>query len=238
MVRKALLRTVLVPIAALGLYVGCTPAYANTSTIAPAISALPSSDETLSRNWLRMNPTTFTATNAAVHEQYDRAAKLDPRLTTEKRARLALMLQGRQGVQVMVPDGIGLDYLTGRFEGSPFVYTGMVKKLGREDRALMFDLGDGVTIYWFTGARGVSCNNIGIVIKRPPSPFGMAPPPPKPHKVVCQTVYAQKQQQPPEGTFISSLYLPNCCCEVLYTPSLYLSGGQASTMTIGYQVCS
>ena len=235
--RNFMLGLVLALTMALGLSVGCTPAYASTPA-ATTSTALPSSDEILSRHWLRMNPTTFSASNAAVLEQYDRAAKLDSRLTAEKRAHLAQMLQNGQGIQVMVPDGIGLDYLTGRFEGLPFVYVGMIKKLGRDDRALKFDLGEGVTFYWFTGARGVSCNNIGIVIKRPPVPFGMAPPPPKPHKVVCQTVYAQKQQQPPEGTFISSLYLPNCCCEVLYTPSLYVSGGQASTMTIGYQVCS
>ena len=237
MVRKALLRTVLAPIVALGLYAG-SPAYANTSAVATtATASLPSSDQNLIRKWLRMNPTTFPASNKAVLEQYDRAAKLDSRLTAEKRAHLAQMLQNGQGIPVMVPDGIGLDYLTGRFEGSPFVYVGMVKKLGRDDRALLYDLGDGVTIYWFTGAKE-SCNNIGIVIKRPPVPVGMAFVPPKPHKVVCQTVYAQKQQQPTEGTFISSLYLPNCCCEVLYTPSLYLSGGQGSTMTIAYQVCS
>lgn len=231
MMRKALLGMVLASTIALS-----TPAFA-TSTVTTA--SLPSSDEVISRSWLRMNPTTFTASNAAVLEQYDRAAKLDPRLTSEKRARLAAMLQAGQGVVVSVPDGIGLDYLTGRFEGSPFVYAGMNKKLGREDRALMFDLGEGLTIYWFTGVKGQSCNNIGIVIKRPPVPVGMAPPPPKPHKMVCQTVYAQRREEATQqGTFISSIYLPNCCCEVLYTPSLYLSGGSSSTMTFAYSVCS
>ena len=230
MMRKALLGMVLASTIALS-----TPAFA-TSTVTTA--SLPSSDEVISRSWLRMNPPTFTASNAAVLEQYDRAAKLDPRLTSEKRARLAAMLQAGQGVVVSVPDGIGLDYLTGRFEGSPFVYAGMNKKLGREDRALMFDLGDGLTIYWFTGVRNQSCNNIGIVIKRPPVPVGMAPPPPKPHKMVCQIVYAQKREEASQGTFISSIYLPNCCCEVLYTPSLYLPGGPSSTMTFAYSVCS
>jgi hypothetical protein len=185
-----------------------------------------------------MNPTTFPVGNASVLEQYDRAAKLDSRLTLEKRARLATMLQMGQGVVVSMPDGICLDWLTGRFEGSPFVYSGMCKALGRDDRALMYELGDGVTIYWFTGIKGQSCNNIGIVIKKKPPAPNEPNEPAKPKKLVCQTVYVQKRSEPTQGVFISSLYLVDCCCDVLYTPSLYLPGGSQDNMTIAYQVCS
>ena len=205
---------------------------------ATTVSPLPTSDEKISRKWLRMNPSTFAVSNAAVLEQYDRAARLDSRLTPEKRAHLATMLQAKEGVEVMVPDGICLDWLTGRFEGSPFVYSGMCKGLGRNDRALMYDLKDGVTIYWFTGEKGKSCNNIGIVIKKKPPPPGIPAEPAKPKEIVCQTVYSQRQSPPTEGLFISSLYLVDCCCDVLYTPSLYIPGGSPDTMTFAIQVCS
>lgn len=231
--RKALLGMVLASTMALV----SSPAFA-TATAIVSTTSLPSSDDVISRHWLKMNPSTFTASNAAVLEQYDRAANLDARLTSEKRARLAAMLLAGQGIVVMVPDGIGLDYLTGRFEGSPFVYVSMQKKLGRSDRALIYDLGDGVTLYWFTGQKNMSCNNIGIVINRPPPAPGVPPPPPQPKKQVCQIVYTQRQSQPTAGQFIPSLYLVNCCCEVFYTPSLYLSGNSSDTMTIAYQVCS
>lgn len=204
---------------------------------ATAANSLPSSDQNITRRWLRMNPSTFAVSNAAVLEQYDRVARLDSRLNPEKRVRLATMLQANQGVSFVMPDGICLDWLTGRFEGSPFVYSGMCKALGRNDQGLMFDLGDGVTIYWFTGDEGRSCNNIGVVIKNPIVP-GVPVVPPTPKKIVCQTVYSQRQSQPTEGVFISSLYLVDCCCDVLYTPSLYIPGGSPDTMTFAIQVCS
>lgn len=210
----------------------------NMESSATAANSLPSSDQNITRRWLRMNPSTFAVSNAAVLEQYDRAARLDSRLTPEKRAHLATMLQAKEGVEVMVPDGICLDWLTGRFEGSPFVYSGMCKGLGRNDRALMYDLKDGVTIYWFTGERGKSCNNIGIVIKKKPPPPGVPAEPAKPKKLVCQTVYSQRQSQSTQGVFISSLYLVDCCCDVFYTPALFIPDGSSDTMTTAFQVCS
>ena len=213
-------------IVALSLCVGIFPAQANT---------LPSSSVPASRPWLVMNPTTFQATPAAVLSQYDRVAAVDSRLTPEKRARLAAMLVSEEGVVVEVPDGISLDYLTGRLQGQPGVYRGMQKQLGRSDRALMFDLGDGVTLYWFTGDKGKSCNNIGLVITPPPMAYSTPPPPPK--KTVCRTLYAQQQSPGIEGTFISSLYFPGCCCGPFYVPAYYQPGTAPSPMTIATTVC-
>lgn len=151
-----------------------SPAYA--SEVSP-MTALPTSSAPAKQQWRVMNPTTFKVSNAAVLEQYDRVASLDNRLTAEKRDRLISLLTASQGVEVMVPDGIVLDYLTGRSANQPKVYFGMEKSLGRLDRALYFDLGDGVVIYWFTGVKGQSCNNIGVVITPPAIVAFQAPPP-------------------------------------------------------------
>ncbi|MCA9364237.1 hypothetical protein KC727_03395 [Candidatus Kaiserbacteria bacterium] len=64
----------------------------------------------------------------------------------------------------LVPDGLRCDILVG---GRLRVYTKKVKALGRDnDRALKYDLGGGVEVYWFTG-EDRSCNNICVRFGEP-----------------------------------------------------------------------
>ena len=189
----------------------------------PAMASdFPTSSDAALAAWKVMNPTTFPVTTASVLEQYDRVAKQEPRLTPEKRARLAAMLAEGSGVKVMVPDGIVIDYLTGRQRGVPHVYEDMRKSLGRDDRALLFDLGDGVTIYWFTGVARQSCNNIAVVVYSPPAP--PAPPPASPPPPIVK-VRMTPIPSPMLGgqPVILQGFLQNCCC-ITFTPGLIVGG--------------
>lgn len=183
----------------------------------PAIAAtenLPTSSSSTHHDWLRMNPTTFQVSDVAVLDQYDRAAHKDSRLTAQNRAKLVEMLAAKQGVEVTVPDGITLDILTGRCNNAPCVYTAMRKQLGRDDRALMFDLGEGVTMYWFTGVKDQSCNNIGVVFGKPKVPFGMAPPPPPPPPKFQYRLERVTTVIPVgDSMYLSPVWLASCCCQ-------------------------
>ena len=201
-------------------------------TPAPAVAQsaasfdLPSS-ASADRPWLRMNPTTFQLSHSAVLEQYDRVAVYDAVLTPAKRERLAAALEAGEGIEVWVPDGIGLDYLTGRRGGQPHVYEGMVKQIGRSDRALLFDLGDGVYLYWFTGT-DESCNNIGVVIV-PPEPVAYYAPPPPPIEYVWVMMPEEDLQVFRGQGFIPSVYIQTCC----NNPGGYCSGMFASGLMLG-----
>ncbi len=184
--------------------------------------------------WRVMNPSTFAATEQSILEQFDRVARLDSRLTAEKRAKLASMLSANQGIVEQVPDGIRLNYLTGRRDGQSSVYQGMLKELGRSDRALKFDLGDGVIVYWFTGDKGRSCNNIGVVIA---PPVAVADNPPVVKKP-CRYVTRTRQAQSSGGLFLQSIYLPGCdCCGPLYVPALWIAPNEGNTITETIMVC-
>lgn len=201
---------------------------------AEAVTTLPSSATTIARPWLKMNPTTFQVSHASVLDQYVRVAEVDSRLTGAMRDRLARMLRAGEGEVVEVPDGIVYDYLTGRVNGGPGVYRTMRQALGRSHRALLFDLGDGVYVYWFTGEKGISCNNIGVVIVPPPVAYL---PPPSPPKKSCRVVARTIAAPPPTFTFYQSFVLPGCCC-LTYIPGLVTSSVPQSDSTSFETVCN
>ena len=194
-------------------------------------SEIPTSSQTMTGKWRVMNPTTFQLGQAAVLNQYDRVKAIDSRLTAQKRSRLEQMLTAGGGREVWVPDGIGLDYLTGRQDGRPYVYENMKKQIGRADRALLFDLGDGVYLYWFTGTRE-SCNNIGVVITPPPT-LVAAPPP------VAEFTWVLMPQDDLDifraQGYIPSIYIAGCCnnsggvCSGFFVSSLLLEPGQVDS---------
>jgi hypothetical protein len=198
-------------------------------------SQLPTSSAEMTGTWRVMNPTTFQLSHAAILNQYDRVAAVDARMTAEKRTLLERMLASGGGREVWVPDGVDLDYLTGRRQGQPHVYERMEKQIGRTDRAILFDLGDGVSLYWFTGTRE-SCNNIGIVINepRPSEPLVVT---------VTQYMYVLMPQEDHEvfrgQGYIPSLYLAACCnnpggvCSSLYLSGMLFEPGSVhSTPTL------
>ena len=190
-----------------------SPAYGQT------IDSLPTSSVTTARPWLKMNPTTFPVSTASVLEQFDRVSRYHLGLNSQDRARLAMLLETNGGVEVMVPDGITFNYLTGRCDGKPCVYEKMRKQLGRVDRALLFDLGNGKFVYWFTGERGKSCNNIGVVINSPPPiAFTSTPPPPAPPKKNCRLVPVTQPGTQPRFRYIAEGVA--CCLSCTPPPSL------------------
>ena len=90
---------------------------------------------------------------------------------------------------------------------------------------------------WVTVASQGCYNPVrGEVPSLPPVPVASSSPPPK--KVVCRTVYAQRQTQATDGLYLQAVYLPNCCCPPKYYQALYLPGSSPDTMTTAIQVCS
>lgn len=138
----------------------------------PALAdELPSSSTKASSVWRVMHPATFAGTHKSAFDQCRRDAALSAfDLLTPQKCELAKqkLASGDYDV-VMVPDGVVHDFLNGRNSISQDI----AKGTGRLDRALLLDLGDGVFMYWYTGDRGKSCNNVGITIVLP-----SAPPPP------------------------------------------------------------
>lgn len=188
--------------------------------------SLPSSPTVMERTWRKMNPSTYTLSHSSVLSQYDRVAAYDSRLTAEKRARLEYLLKSEQAEEVWVPDDINFDYLTGRSGGKPYVYENMRKALGRVDRALLYDLGDEVYIYWFTGVKGVSCNNIAVVILPPVIPAVRV------SRVVTRVQEYRWVMMPQDDLeifrmqgFIPSVYIQACCNNPGgYCSSQFISG--------------
>lgn len=201
--QKNLLRWLLSGLCAIS-FLATSAAWAQTS--------LPSSDYPVRGIWKDMHPSSFEGTLKSVAEQClrDEAVSNHDPLTKEKCRLLVEMLKNNQCTVEMVRDDIVFDILNGRMAGQSHVWFNMQKSIGREDRALLCDLGDGVFSYWFTGVRGQSCNNLAFVFKRQPV---VVPEPPQP--VVIQP----EQHMPYTGVVRSGSveYLPgvnidSCCC--------------------------
>lgn len=133
---------------------------------------LASSENPATGNWTHMRPTSFAPTNASAMEQCERAALTDTsgRLTLAKCDSLKRQLESSQCQVVMVKDGIVYDRMNGRVDGKSVVTQNVKKTLGREDRALICDLGDQVYAHWFVGVAKESCNNVGFVFAQRPVP--------------------------------------------------------------------
>ncbi len=139
----------------------------------PAVSyasALPTSTQPPMGSWKVMYPSSFAGSIDSAKEQCltDAAISSTDVLTTEKCQILVDELTAKKCPIVMLPDGIVLDYLNGRSRGQSVTFFNKKKQTGRDDRALLCDLGDGLSAYWFTGVKGQSCNNVAFVL--PPVP--------------------------------------------------------------------
>lgn len=149
---------------------------------------LPSSLAEPQGEWERMNPSSFKGTVSDLFRQcVAQAAKnKEDRLTSAKCDLLKELATAKLGESVLVKDGTSFTFLQGRVGGVSKTLPERVKKLGRYDKALLFDLGDDVYAYWFTGDRGRSCNNLATVL-------------PPPLKVSTQSVRIVCQQTPIGG---------------------------------------
>lgn len=139
-------------------------------------SELPTSENPAVGDWTRMRPTSFAPTIKSAREQCDRTAaeNATDRLTPAHCERLEQQLEAKQCREVpAVRDGIVFDAMNGRENGRSHITHNIRKKLGRDDPALLCDLGDRVYVYWFVGDPGKSCHNVGVVFA-PPLPVSGA----------------------------------------------------------------
>jgi len=216
-------RRLLTGLSVLGLMAASLPASAQTT--------LPTSAEPAKGSWDHMIPSSFKGSLTSAYEQCMRdaaASQTDP-LTPAKcelfKAKLALS----ECRVVSVPDGIVFDFLNGRWSGKSGFKSSMRKQTGREDRALLCDLEDGVWGYWFTGIRGQSCNNDAFVFVSEPV---ATPAPSKP--VVCRKVYFSQPAESPH--YLGGILLTDCCCPPTYVPGLVWGGDNPQSSGF-YEVC-
>lgn len=137
-----------------------------TPALSQANQDFPTSREEAKAEWTKMNPNSFPLTVEQLRSQCDMIAKLhaDDWFAPEKCAQLEALFLANEYTEGMMPDGIVLDYLAGLKQGKPFVYEGYQKKLGRLNRVLKFDLGNGIFVYWFVGdINDGSCHNLAVV---------------------------------------------------------------------------
>lgn len=138
-------------------------------------TSLPTSENPAVGDWTRMRPTSFAPTIQSAREQCDRTAaeNASDRLTPAHCERLEQQLEAKQCKEVAVRDGVVFDAMNGRENGRSHITHGVKKKLGRNDPALLCNLGDQVYVYWFVGDPGKSCHNVGVVFA-PPLPVSGA----------------------------------------------------------------
>ncbi len=131
---------------------------------------LPTSETPASSVWSYMTPSSFHSTVASAIEQCERTARTDlsGRLELSQCESLKQLLEGNQCEVKMVKDGIVFDRMNGRINNNSMVTSNIVKRLGREDRALLCNLGNQVYAYWFIGEKKKSCNNVGFVYAAKP----------------------------------------------------------------------
>ena len=176
-----------------------------------------------------MHPTSFQPTIASAREQCNRSADLSAtdELTPAMCVKFEEMLSNKTCSVVMVPDGIVLDIMNGLINGRSGSTSNVEKKLGREDRAQLCDLGDNVHAYWFEGVKSQSCNNVGFV-------FSASPPPPLPPVVVevppekptmrwvCTTEQFEQHYHGGE-LHLPGVYIPGCTD--VYVGGINIPGG-------------
>lgn len=185
--------------------------------------------------WTKMNPSTFDLTVEAAGKQCDRAQLTETWLTPKHCRQFVSMLEAGQCPVVAVSDGVRFDRLLGRVNGNgrSEAWPRQEKQTGRLDRALLCDVGDGVHIYWFTGDKGKSCNNVAIAFV-PPKPVL----PPKTPRIVCVDEKFDNSPPPDQGQFLPSTQFEICdCCGNTQTrqiSALYIppQGQIKSNMTV------
>ncbi len=107
---------------------------------------LPTSKNPSLRDWEKMNPTSFQPTIDSARSQCNRSADLSAtdELTPAMCVEFELKLKNKTCSVVMVHDGIVFDMMNGLINGRSGVTQNVRKKLGREDRAQLCDLGNNV----------------------------------------------------------------------------------------------
>ena len=203
-----------------------------TATDTPSTDVLPSSLLPAKQEWKKMHPTSFPATEDSAYKQCLRTAALSERdgldvkkcnLLRDKLTHPESYSVEEQCRSVMVPDGIVFNFMNGLIAGHEGVTELVKKQLGREDKALLCPLGDGLYAYWFRDDPGRSCNNVG---------FAYVPPPPKPPeppsgRLVCWDVpLGDNAIRSDTIQFLGGVYLPGCCndCDNCCDTDFYVSG--------------
>lgn len=172
---------------------------------------LPTSVHEPSGKWIVMHPTTFPAMISSAWDQCRRDANVSESdaLTLDKCTVLEQKLSDKTCLIKQVPDKIVFDLLNGPNGG---IWQDREKATGREDRALLCDLGDGVYAYWFTGVAKQSCNNIAIVL--PPPPVAIVP---LPEEVIVvqapqRITFSNPVHSGMTQVLTTGIQLENCCC--------------------------
>lgn len=158
---------------------------------------LPTTENATENVWSVMNANSHPKTIQAARSQCDLDADISSvdRLTLEHCVVLEHKLVNNQCLNVEVPDGIGHDYVNGRNS----VARNTRKQTGRNDPALLCDVGDGVYIYWYMMDSEDSCNNLAITfaaIKQEDPDFNTEEDEDEPqyeYVEVCTATYVQKQ---------------------------------------------
>ena len=202
--------------------------------------SLPSSTAPATGFWRVMHPSTFSGTVASAIEQCQHDAELSTtdQLTPEKCALAERLLSSNQYVTVLVPDGIKHDMMNGRQDGRSFVSRNVEKQTGRMDRAIVLDLGDGVFMYWYTGVRNQSCNNVAFSFVVTPINLTSPPPNAPPPQLRCRLVEVRQEAAGPSYTYLPGFIIPAWCPPGAVVPGLFLqSGGQSDPAITYITVC-
>lgn len=179
------------------------------------------------RSWQKMNASSYEGTVPDLIRQCRAQAVLDVEdgLTMEKCLVLEELAKAGKGQVISVPDEhegqrVVFTFMQGRHNGKSVTLKNLGKELGREDRAVWFYLGNGVHAYWFTGERGVSCNNLAMVL---------LPPPVLPKPTMHIPLKRKKFSDVVGGSevhVVPSVQLRNCCCDTeVVNGSVYIDEG-------------
>lgn len=166
--------------------------------------------------WLTMHADSYLGTiDSALSQCYNTVFVADY-LNSSKCQLFGEMLESGQCMEDLVKDGTRLTHMNGRVNGDPKgeskAWTNQEKATGRLDRALLCELGDGVSAYWFTGVPGQSCNNVGFVYNEP-EVVEFVPPPPPPTVVTQPQRYMQHTGvvRSDSVQYVSGVTVPGCC---------------------------
>lgn len=181
------------------------------------------------RKWQKMHASSFVGTVSDLVRQCRAQSIIDMNdsLTMEKCLSLEALAIFDKGVVVSVPDGVVFTFMQGRVAGKSVTLKNIEKKLGREDKALWFYLGDGVHAYWFTGEKGVSCNNLAIVLPLKPKPEPKLEPKPAVYIPPLEKKPFSDVVGRPTISVVPSVQLQGCCCDdpKIINGSVYIDEG-------------
>lgn len=196
-------------------------------------SNLPTSEYPAKGEWKVMNPSTFLGTTDSAVEQCLRAVKADStgRLTADKCQQFATKLEVGLCEIVTVPDGVVHDFMSQRVGGKSTLLHNVEKHIGRNDRALLCDLGEGVYAYWYTGEH-TSCNNVGITLAKVVAPEPVVIPPVvtpavQPVRVTCRFETREVIRTPSTLTHVPDF--TSCGCYIPGFTGMMQGGIQTSS---------